>query len=111
MSTAFLETTAWPDRHTPNHMYLLEGDKLLAYIPAGSGKVQLLRTPITISKRGRSFVEVKPSPFNVIVAQATQDPNVEIVSGSKGATYQVNRVEGTCTCPGFTYRGTCKHLQ
>ena len=36
------------------------------------------------------------------------------VEGSKGSTYAVrkNRKTGdvTCTCPGFKYRGKCKHL-
>lgn len=106
---AYLETTQWPDRHTPNHMYLMDSDRVIAYIPAGTGIVQTLKTPLTISKRGRTFKELKPSPFNVTMAK---DPNVEYVTGSKGATYEVNRIEGTCTCPGFIYhRGQCKHLK
>ena len=33
------------------------------------------------------------------------------VQGSKGAVYYVNTTENTCTCPGYTYRGTCKHVK
>jgi hypothetical protein len=36
------------------------------------------------------------------------------IAGSKGSTYIVRRNtktrEVTCTCPGFKYRGKCKHL-
>ena len=33
------------------------------------------------------------------------------VVGSKGASYTVRAVQGryTCTCPGFGWRGKCKH--
>ena len=37
------------------------------------------------------------------------------VEGSKGNTYTVSRNKTTgklnCTCPGFKYRGNCKHLK
>ena len=34
------------------------------------------------------------------------------VSGSKGSTYTVtkNKSGYTCTCPGFTFRKSCKHI-
>lgn len=36
--------------------------------------------------------------------------NTVKVDGSKGQTYTVDVINKTCTCPGFTYRGTCKHV-
>ena len=37
------------------------------------------------------------------------------IEGSKGNTYTVSRNKTTgklnCTCPGFKYRGNCKHLK
>ena len=44
-------------------------------------------------------------------------PKVEriekIVAGSKGNTYTVTKESGkaSCTCPGFGFRKTCKHLE
>lgn len=36
-----------------------------------------------------------------------------IVAGSKGASYEVSVGPGgnSCTCPGFTFRGACKHVK
>jgi len=32
------------------------------------------------------------------------------VAGSKGSVYYLDIGQGTCTCPGFTFRGACKHI-
>lgn len=41
----------------------------------------------------------------------SQTTKTWIVSGSKGNTYTVTESNGvkSCTCPGFVYRGNCKH--
>lgn len=39
--------------------------------------------------------------------------STKIVKGSKGITYTVTTLptgRQTCTCPGFTFRRTCKHI-
>ena len=33
-----------------------------------------------------------------------------VASASAPGTYYQVTLEGTCTCPGFYYRGTCRHL-
>lgn len=112
MSEAFLETTVWAglgvNAH-PNHVYLLDGDNAIAYIKVGTTEPYYFKKPIRIIKRGRTFTKVTPNPFSVV--ETEKDPSVVEVAGSKGAVYYVNTVEKTCTCPGFTFRGTCKHIQ
>ena len=35
-----------------------------------------------------------------------------VVQGSKGAEYRVTLgANSSCTCPGFTFRGDCKHIK
>jgi hypothetical protein len=46
-------------------------------------------------------------------SQAVALPSIAYVQGSKGATYEVTTFatgRKTCTCPGFTFRRTCKHV-
>jgi hypothetical protein len=104
MAKAFLETTKW-DGDIQNHIYLLEGDKAIAYIGERTTVAHYFKKPITIDKRGRTFIEVATTLFEEEV-----NTDLREVAGSKGAVYYVNDEEKTCTCPGFTFRGTCKHL-
>lgn len=44
---------------------------------------------------------------------STTQPAIKMVAGAKGKTYVVTTLptgRQTCTCPGFTFRRTCKHL-
>jgi hypothetical protein len=112
---AYKEITVWDDGNTAiNHTYLLNGDQMIAYIRVGTTVPFYFKNPIRISKSGRKFELVEPNPFaflpQVVVAQTTSDNIVEI-DGSKGAKYILDKSEKTCTCPGFTYRGTCKHVK
>jgi len=103
---AVVETTVWNDSNNANHTYLLDGSKIVAYIKVGSTTPHYFKNPITIDKRGRKFVAVKPNPFKAVKEKST----IIKVSGSKGNVYSIDTDEKTCTCPGFMYRGTCKHL-
>ena len=40
-----------------------------------------------------------------------QDSNIIKVKGSTGKEYIIDLDKKTCTCPGFTYRGNCKHVK
>jgi len=105
---AYKEITVWEDNNTLiNHTYLLEGDKMHAYIRYGTDKEIWFKKPIQIDKRGRKFEELKDNPFSGI--GGTIATTKEII-GSKGQKYIVNLEENTCTCPGFTFRGACKHI-
>ena len=99
---AVRETTDW---EFPNHTYLLDGTTLVAYIKQGTTEVTLLKNGIkNFDKRRRTFVKADKALFEVHVASSLIE-----VPGSKGAVYYVDPENSTCTCPGFTFRGKCKH--
>jgi hypothetical protein len=111
MEQAFKEITKWEDGNTAiNHTYLLDGDKMVAYIRYGTTEPFWFKSPIKIDKRGRKFEQVDSILFHSSFNVFTPSDVIE-VQGSKGAVYFVNTSENTCTCPGYTYRGTCKHVK
>jgi len=113
---AYKETTVWADGSGAaiNHTYLLSGDSMIAYMRVGTLVPFYFKNPIRISRSGRRFEPVDPNPFaylpQIVVEQTTSDNVVEI-DGSKGAKYILDKTAKTCTCPGYTYRGTCKHVK
>jgi hypothetical protein len=101
---AYQEITDWT---TPNHTYLLDGNTLVAYIMQDQTDPFYFKNPIKgFDKRGRKFIELDDNPFEVTVQSTLRE-----IQGSKGNSYFVNDSEGTCTCPGFTFRGKCKHVE
>lgn len=114
MAEAYRETTVWEGSTTINHTYLLEGDKMIAYMRSQTSVPFYFKKPIQIDRRGRKFELVEPNPFEataipqVVVEQQSQ---VKEIQGSKGAVYYLDEDTKTCTCPGYTYRGTCKHVK
>lgn len=101
---ALLETTGG-DFHP--HTYLLDGNNLVAYIKQGETTPFYFKHPIKgFDKRGRKFEVLKKNPFNVKIKS-----NLITVQGSKGQTYSLDPDARTCTCAGFTFRGTCKHIE
>jgi len=105
---AVLETTVWEGMtKQPNHIYLLDGDRVKAYIKWGEGPVEWLSGNIKIDRRGRKFQKVDIALFDV----KEQKSSIIEVKGSKGNSYFVNPEAETCTCPGFSFRGSCKHIK
>jgi len=103
---AVIETTEWSGSIQPNHSYLLDGSKMIAFIKKGGTVPFYFKNPITIEKRGRKFVALKVNPFK----QIKQDSTIIKVAGSKGAVYSIDTEANTCSCMGFGFRGKCRHL-
>ena len=102
---AVREVTDWP---YPNHTYLLDGTTLIAYIKKGESKPFYFKNGIKgFDKRGRKFEKANTNLFETHVESAVS--NLIEVQGSKGAVYYVDPELHSCTCPGFTFRGKCKH--
>ena len=108
---AVREVTVWDVSYRqPNHDYLLDGDKIVAYRKWGEGEVIRCSGKVKLDRRGRKFQKLEPSPFG---GYETLQPvkTYKEVKGSKGEIYKVDLEAGTCTCMGFQFRGTCKHLK
>ena len=102
----FEETTEWTDA-TPNHVYVFDDDlrHIIAYVPQGEQRVRKFKAPIVLDRRGRQFRELEDSAPG-------QKTNEWRVPGSRGDFHTVRLSEGnySCSCPGYTYRGACRHV-
>lgn len=60
------ETTEWK-LPTPNHIYIFDGSssKIAGYIKEGTKVAIKFSTPLGFDTRGRSFVEVKKSEYDL----------------------------------------------
>jgi hypothetical protein len=88
----------------PQHTYLLDGTNLVAYVKKGETAAFYFKNPIKgFDRRGRKF-----APGNITLFTTKKESHAHTVIGSSGQTYTVTAE--SCTCPGFTYRGTCKHM-
>ena len=86
------------------HTYLLDGNTLVAYVKANETEPFYFKQPIKgFDKRGRKFV-----PGNKNLFTTKKEAYGRTVIGSSGQAYTVT--EQSCSCPGYTYRGTCKHM-
>ena len=102
---ALQETTVWD---YANHTYLLDGSKLVAYLRQGESEPTYFKNGISgFDRRGRTFVKADISLF----PRAGKSQDLVEVPGSNGKKYQVNLATGRCSCPGFNFRGDCKHIK
>lgn len=108
----FQEQTVWPD-NTPNHIYLLSDNKEYAhgYVQVGTNELFKFKTKYRFGTKGRKFREV-PNTFGFVEAPVADNVERWTVTGSKGDVYTVEREDGVvkCSCSGFKFRGTCRHL-
>lgn len=102
------ETTGWSDGGTGNHVYVFNDSmtQAIAYVPAGSKILKRFKSPLKIDIRGRTFVELEDG------SPTAPDPDVITVEGSRGEKYFLSKTDDywVCTCPGFKFRGQCKHV-
>lgn len=108
----YQETTVW-EGHVPNHIYLLDNSKQFAhgFVSALDGVLKMFSRPIRFDTRRRSFVKVD-NQWGVDLTER-KDNVVARVSGSKGNEYVITRGSSglSCSCSGFKFRGTCKHIK
>ena len=108
----FRETTQDWESPTPNHVYLLNNtrDKMYGYIKAGTEEVTVMKSAYRFDARRRTFVEVPE--LGEIDLDQVKGETWEFV-GSKGDKYVVQKIDNVlqCTCPGYKYRGECKHVK
>ena len=115
----YQEVTEWSEANATNHIYYLNEDKtsMVGYIRAGTKELFKFKNPIRIDTRGRKFklLDMKGEPDSVyFTKQDTFTPKAAIiVKGSNGKEYHITKVGSkySCTCPGFQFRHTCKHVQ
>ena len=108
MITMLQEITDWGDTPIKNGVYHVnEHDQLVAYHPP-MGELKEFKTPMKRFSRARR-------KFTVLDTYEDEniDTSVERIefTGSKGNIYVVTVDNGNvkCTCPGYKFRGQCKH--
>jgi len=99
------------DYRLPNHTYLVDGERIIAYKPWHEDPIQHLLGKIKLNKARRKFVELPFVATEWEMEEEQTASNTVVVEGSKGNTYEVDVEAETCSCPGFTYRGKCKHIE
>jgi len=100
------ETTGVVDgfHYQPHLYYVNEKDKLVWFqVGDYSRGLDKYSKPKRFDMRRRKFEEIGTVP-------ELHDHDVVQVSGSKGKVYTVNKSKNTCSCPGYKFRGECKHL-
>jgi len=98
------EVTDWGKYSVNNGIYHVNGaGQLVAYKPTDKSKLKTFTNPIKqFSKSRRKFVQLDQY-------QEKLADDVIVVQGSNGNTYTIQ--DGKCSCPGYTYRGDCKHVK
>ena len=94
------ETTKW-EGNVSNGIYHVNASGHLVQHNDKKFKSPIKR----FDKRGRKFNKI--DQYEDVSAPRTS--NVIIVQGSKGNTYTIE--DGKCSCPGYTFRGDCKHVK
>ena len=83
---------------------------MYGYIKRGTEEAVTFKKPYRFDARRRTFQEVKE--LGEIEIDQVRSEKWEF-TGSKGDKYIVQKMDNMlkCTCPGFTFRGDCKHVK
>ena len=92
------ETTDWGKYPVSNGIY---------HVNSAGHLVQhndtVFKSPIkNFSKTRRKFTKIGERPEQL-------DNDVIVIKSSSGKTYTIQ--DGNCSCPGYTFRGNCKHVK
>jgi hypothetical protein len=92
------EVTDWGDKNIANGIYHVNGaGQLVQY------NDKVFKNPIKqFSKSRRKFTKIGEREEELA-------PGVITVQGSNGKVYTID--DGKCSCPGYTFRGNCKHVK
>ena len=88
------------------HIYYVNAADKLVWFQVGdySRGLDKYRVPKKFYRSGRKFEKIGEIEEEAVA-------NIVKVAGSKGSKYQVDVDEKTCTCPGYKFRGQCKHIE
>jgi len=107
------EVTEWRNE-TPNHIYLVvdSKDKMHGYVKSGSDTLELFKAPLPFDVRRRKFREVSNTYGYVEPALVASADRWEVRSES-GNVYTIEKHDDrlSCSCPGFKFRGKCRHVE
>ena len=90
---------------------------MVGYIKQGTTDLFKFKNPIAIYTKGRKFIELKTKGESDSVyftkTEAFAPKQAIVVKGSNGKEYHITKIGSkyACTCPGFTFRHTCKHIE
>lgn len=91
------EVTDWGGKRISNGIYHVNG---AGHLVQYNDKV--FKNPMKqFSKARRKFEKIGEREEELA-------PGVITVQGSNGKVYTID--DGKCSCPGFTFRGNCKHI-
>lgn len=104
------EVTVWNSTNTPNHSYAINmAGRMVAYLRYGDAEWTVFKKPMSFDKRRRKFVKINDPKLNAYFAKFESRPKDAVVyKSSNGNEYIIHN--GKCNCPGFTFRGKCKHV-
>jgi len=94
------ETTDWPYKGV---YHVNSSGGLVAFQTTINSPLKKFKNPMkNFSKSYRKFKLIKEY-------EEEFDSSVITVKGSNGNTYTIQ--DGVCSCPGYTFRGSCKHVK